>query len=75
MSVSLRARGKDASEAVRAIAWKAQKRLHKRWYRLTSLGKAAQVAVTAVAREEMGFIWAIGRQVMQEQKALAEAGV
>ena len=75
LSVSLRARGKDASEAVRAIAWKAQKRLHKRYHRLTLLGKAAQVAVTAVAREEMGFIWAIGRQVLQEQKALAEAGV
>jgi transposase len=74
-SVSLRARASDASEAVRAIAWKAQRRLHKRYHRLTSLGKAGQVAVTAVAREEMGFIWAIGCQVMKEQQALAEAGV
>jgi len=71
LSAGLRARGKDASEAVRGIAWKAQKRLHKRYHRLTSVGKPAQVAVTAVAREEMGFIWAIGGQVMKEQHSLA----
>jgi transposase len=74
-SAALRARAAGASEAVRAISWKAQKRLHKRYHRLTSLGKAAQVAVTAVGREEMGFIWAIGCQVMKEQQSLAEAGV
>lgn len=73
-SAALRARAADASEAVRAIAWKAQKRLHKRYHRLTSVGKAGQVAVTAVAREEMGFLWAIGCQVMKEQQALAETG-
>jgi transposase len=75
ISASLRARSQDASEAVRAIAWKAQKRLYKRYHRLTSLGKAAQVAVTAVAREGMGFIWAIGWQVMKEQQSSATAGV
>jgi len=74
-SAALRARARDASEAVRAIAWKAQKRLCSRYHRLTSRGKAAQTAITAVAREEVGFIWAIGRQVMQEQRALAEANV
>jgi len=70
-SPTLRARAADASEAVRGIAWKAQKRLHKRYHRLTSLLKPSQVAVTAVAREELGFIWAIGCQVMQEQQSLA----
>lgn len=75
ISASLRARSQDASEAVRAIAWKAQKRLYKRYHRLTSLSKAAQVAVTAVAREGMGFIWAIGWQVMKEQQSSATAGV
>jgi transposase len=73
-SVSLRARAKDVSEAVRTISWKAQKRLHSRYYRLTSRGKAAQAAITAVAREELGFLWAIAKQVMQEQQASAKAG-
>jgi len=60
--------------AVRSIAWKAQKRLCARYHRLVSRGKPSQVAVTAVAREELGFIWAIARQVMQEQRAPAETG-
>jgi len=74
-SSALRARAAGASEAVRVIAWKAQKRLHKRYHRLTTLCKAAQVAVTAVGREELGFIWAIGCQVMREQQSPAQAGV
>lgn len=72
---SLRARGRDASAAVRAIAWKAQKRLCARYQRLIARGKSAQVAITAVAREQLGFIWAIGRQVAEEQRSLASAGV
>jgi len=75
VTAALRARGRDASAAVRAIAWKAQKRLHARYHRLVSRGKSAQVAITAVAREQLGFIWAIGLQVMEEQRALAAAGV
>lgn len=74
-SPALRLRAQDASEAVRAIAWKAQKRLYSRYHRLVLGGKVAQVAITAVAREELGFIWAIARQVMVEQRASAEAGV
>jgi len=74
VNASLRARGRDASEAVRAIAWKAQKRLHARYHRLVLRGKSAQAAITAVAREQLGFIWAIGHQVMAEQRALAAAG-
>jgi transposase len=67
LTPALRTRGKDASEAVRAIAWKAQKRLHGRYHRLVNRGKSVQTAITAVAREQLGFIWAIGLQVMQEQ--------
>ena len=72
---SLRARGRDASEAVRAIAWKAQKRLHSKYHRLIARGKSGQSAIAAVAREQLGFIWAIGRQVMEEQRLLATASV
>jgi transposase len=41
-----------------AIALKAQHRLGKRFNRLTARGKHVNVAVTAVAREMCGFIWA-----------------
>jgi transposase len=42
------------------IAWKAQVRLCGRYRRLLARGKKRQVAVTAVARELLGFIWDIG---------------
>jgi hypothetical protein len=44
---------------VAAIAKKAQQRLHSRYTRLVSRGKKSQVAVTAVARELCGFVWAM----------------
>lgn len=50
-----------ASEAVRAIAWKAQSRLSARYRALGKKGKRPTIAVTAVARELCGFIWAIDR--------------
>ena len=51
------------SAPVREIAWKAQCRLHRRYRALVRNGKLKTVAVTAVARELAGFIWAIGREV------------
>jgi transposase len=56
------ARQEGVSEQVRAIAWKAQLRLHRRYVRLHSRGKSKQQVVTAVARELAGFVWAIARQ-------------
>ena len=52
-----------AAPAVREIAWKAQHRLYTRYRALTRRGKLKTVAVTAVARELAGFIWAISREV------------
>lgn len=52
-----------APPAVREIAWKAQCRLNRRYRALTRRGKLKTVAITAVARELAGFIWAIGREV------------
>jgi hypothetical protein len=49
--------------AVRDIAMKAQAHLRARYRALTGLGKKLTVAVTAIARELAGFIWAIGRAV------------
>jgi len=48
-----------ASPQVKAIADKARHRLSKRYRTLTGRGKRAQVAVCALAREAVGFIWAI----------------
>ena len=62
MSKAIRRRNDKVSAGVRAIAWKAQHRLHKRMSRLTERGKPATQAVTAVARELVGFVWAIARE-------------
>jgi transposase len=52
-----------APPTVREIAWKAQCRLHKRYRALIRRGKLKTIAITAVARELAGFIWAINREV------------
>jgi transposase len=41
------------------IAWKAQLRLCARYRRLASTGRPKVVVTTAIAREMVGFIWAI----------------
>jgi transposase len=63
VSRELALRRRDAAPGVLAIARKAQTRLHRRYWRLVARGKRQTVAVTAVARELAGFIWAMGRQV------------
>ena len=63
---ALKKRQEGLSEEVKAIAWKAQHRLHGRYRRLVAKGKIHQQVVTAVARELLGFIWAIGVAVEQE---------
>lgn len=47
------------SEEARQIAWKAQQRLHKRYVALSARGKHKGQIVTALARELLGFMWAI----------------
>src|SRR6202046_4606980 len=56
----LRKRQESISEEIKEIAWKAQHRLHKRYMRLAAAGKDKRKITTAVARELLGFIWAIG---------------
>ncbi len=46
---------------VRQIAYRAQQRLSRKYWRLIHRGKRPQVAVVACARELSGFIWAISR--------------
>jgi transposase len=52
-----------APPAVREIAWKAQCRLNARYRALIRKGKLKTVAITAVARELAGFIWAVSREI------------
>ena len=57
---ALRKRQEGVSEEIKEIAWKAQHRLHKRYTRLAAAGKDKRKIITAVGRELLGFIWAIG---------------
>lgn len=60
---TLQLRQEDQPQAVRDIAWKAQLRLCRRYQRLIAKGKTRQVVITAIARELVGFMWAIAREV------------
>jgi transposase len=51
------------SKAIQAISWKAHVRLCKRYRRLVARGKPANQVVVAIARELVGFMWAIAQQV------------
>lgn len=65
----LQHRPKDLTQEVKDIAWKAQLRLHRRYRLLLGRGKKSQVAITAVARELVGFIWCIAQRVGISQKS------
>lgn len=56
-------RQEPVSEAVRALAWKAQQRLCSRYRRLNARQLHKNKIVTALARELTGFVWAIVREV------------
>ena len=63
LGAALRQRQQGVREEVKEIAWRAQHRLHKRYRSLTAAGKNKQETMTALGRELLGFIWAIGIQV------------
>jgi transposase len=62
-SATIRKRQRGVSEKVIAVAWDAQLRLCHRYRYLKARGKNHNVAITAIARELAGFIWAIVRLV------------
>ena len=55
---ALQQRQDGAPQAAIDIAWRAQRRLHRRYRSLAARGKPKQHIVTAVARELTGFLWA-----------------
>jgi transposase len=63
VSRQIQVRQESLPEQIRDIAWKAQLRLCKRFRRLVAHGKHPNVAVTAIARELVAFMWAIAREV------------
>ena len=62
----LQRHAEKCSDEVQAIAWKAQKRLCGRYAHLLGRGKLKVQVCTAVARELVGFIWAIACEVMSK---------
>ncbi len=70
-TMHLKRKAKGASEEAKHIAWRAQKRLCGRYRTLTQAGKNTKLVCVAIARELVGFIWAI---VCQEMLKLRQAG-
>jgi transposase len=58
IGVTLRRRQRSAEPGTLARSWKAQRHLHAKYKTMTARGKPPAVAVTAVARELAGFVWA-----------------
>ena len=59
VSRKLHDRLENLPSGIRDIAWKAQVRLCARYHRLAARGKPKVVVTAAIAREMIGFIWAI----------------
>jgi transposase len=59
LSKRLTERQADQPPEAIAIAWTAQKRLHRTWARLEARGKRRTIIAVAAARELAGFVWAI----------------
>jgi len=57
---------KSLPPKVAAVAWRAQERLHRRYWALSNRSKPAGKIVTALARELAGFVWAIGIETERE---------
>jgi len=66
---ALARRSQGQPKAVLAQAWRAQCRLHRRYRHLVGHGKRPPVAVVAIARELVGFLWAALSRVARVAQA------
>ena len=66
--LSLRQAG--LSRDVRAVSWRAQERLHRRFCRLLLRGVHPNKVVIAIARELLAFVWELA-QVLEKQRGAA----
>ena len=70
LSLEIKRRQQGQPPSVVAHAWKAQQRLHQRYQHL-AYRKQPQIAVVAVARELVGFLWAVMRDLPTPEVAAA----
>ena len=63
VSRHLQLRLEKQSKVIQDISWKAQVRLCKRYRQLLARGKNVNQVVVAIARELVGFMWAIAKEV------------
>lgn len=63
VSEHIQRRLESLPKPIQDLGWKAQVRLCKRFRRLVARGKNPNVAVTAIARELLAFMWAIAKAV------------
>jgi len=59
----MRRKCEPVDEVMASIAWKAQKRLCARYRRLARRGKPLNKINTAIARELLGFVWAVYQHI------------
>ena len=72
ISKELSHRQEGLGREVRAVSWRAQNRLHRRFARLALRGLHRNKVVVAVARELAAFIWELAR-VLEKEKGAAPA--
>lgn len=60
---------KDLPPKIAQMAWAAQERLHRRYWALTNKSKPSPKVIAALARELVGFVWAIGKETEQSLAA------
>ena len=63
VSRHLQLRLEKQPKIIQDISWKAQVRLCKRYRKLIARGKHANVVTVAIARELVGFMWAIAKEI------------
>jgi hypothetical protein len=56
---------RELAPKVCEIAWTAQERLHRRYWALLNKSKPSPKVIAALARELVGFVWAIGKETEQ----------
>jgi len=64
VSKELAPRQEKLSARLKEISWKAQVRLHQKYWAMTLRGKRVQTIQVAVARELVGFVWATAREAL-----------
>jgi transposase len=62
VTTTIKRRSQGVAPAVMDIAWKAQRRLNRRYHRMSARGKSHGRIIVAMARELVGFLWDVGQQ-------------